>query len=427
MAGIVVDMLGDVAALRNRRLVTLMLGHFTVDSYVGLLPVLYPLLIHRFELNLETVGVVTLAYSGVGAISQPVFGLLADRFGTRLTGLALAWTAVTFSTIGLAPTFTVMVVIAALSGLGSGAFHPFGALAVRGELPERGANMAMSVYVTGGTVGVALGPLIGVALFSFFGTRGTLLTVLPGVCIGAYLLLAMRSHLTAPTLPRAVGGVPGEAGGGGQPMASVPVPFVPLAATVAVMAARNCTMFTLQSYTPTWYHELGYPAWFYGLLATTLVLSSAIGTVGCGALADRLGRRTVIIASLLLSIPAVGLFVFLPGPLGFVWAVLVGFLAASTAPLMLMLAQELMAGRAGLASGLILGLGFIAGAIGVPLTGAVADRVGLQTALSLQLLLVGLTIGMALLLPTEERLRRLRDQRSETKLIGLDSLARPVR
>jgi FSR family fosmidomycin resistance protein-like MFS transporter len=419
-------MLGDVAALRNRRLVTLMLGHFTVDSYVGLLPVLYPLLIHRFQLNLETVGLVTLAYTGVGAISQPLFGLVADRFGTRLTGLALAWTAVTFSTIGLAPTFTVMVVIAALSGLGSGAFHPFGALAVRGVLPERGANMSMSVYVTGGTVGVALGPLIGVALFSIFGTHGTLLTVLPGASIGVYLLLAMRGHLQPPS-PGLAGYSPDYAGESKGTALVGPVPLVPLGATVAVMAARNCTMFTLQSYTPTWYHQLGYPAWFYGLLATTLVLSSAVGTVGCGALADRFGRRTVIIASLLLSIPAIGLFVFAPGLLGFAWAVLVGFLAASTAPLMLMLAQELMVGRAGLASGLILGLGFIAGAIGVPLTGAVADRVGLQTALSVQLILVALTIGMALLLPTEDRLRRLRDQRSDTNLIGLDGLARPVR
>src|SRR5262252_11142073 len=169
-----------------------MLGHFTVDSYVGLLPVLYPLLINRFHLNLATVGVVTLAYSGMAAVSQPLFGILADRYGTRFTGLAVAWTATTFAAVGFVPTFPALVAVAALSGLGSGAFHPFGALTVRGLLPPRGANTAMSVYVTGGTVGVAAGPLIGVVLFSLFGTRGTLLTVLPGMAIGAYLLLAMR-------------------------------------------------------------------------------------------------------------------------------------------------------------------------------------------------------------------------------------------
>jgi FSR family fosmidomycin resistance protein-like MFS transporter len=104
--------------------------------------------------------------------------------------------------------------------------------------------------------------------------------------------------------------------------------------------------------------------------------------------------------------------VLFPGPLGFVWAVLVGFLAASTAPLTLMIAQELMAGRAGLASGLIMGLAFVTGAIGVPLTGAVADRFGLQLALGLQVAVVVATIGIGLLLPSEADMRRLREERA---------------
>ncbi len=388
-----------VATFRNRGLVTLMLGHFTVDSYVGLVPVLYPLLIHRFQLDLETVGLVTLAYSGMASVSQPLFGILADRYGTRFTGVALAWTAATFASVGFMPSFPALVAAAALAGLGSGAFHPLGALTVRGLLPERGANTAMSVYVTGGTIGVAAGPLIGILLFGVFGTRGTLLTLLPGTAIGAYLLLAMRrtqrprrTVLAGPAVRRAV-------------------PLAPIAATVGMMASRNCTIFTLQGFTPTWYHQLGYQPWFYGPLVTTLVLSSALGTVGCGALADRFGRKTVILTSVALSVPAVALYVLFPGPLGYVWAILVGSLAASTAPLTLLMAQELMAGRAGLASGLIMGLAFVTGAIGVPLTGAVADHFGLQLALGLQVAVVVATIGIALVLPSEAHLRRLREGR----------------
>jgi FSR family fosmidomycin resistance protein-like MFS transporter len=400
--------MGDLmATFRNRGLVTLMLGHFTVDSYVGLLPVLYPLLIHRFHLDLATVGLVTFAYSGMASVSQPPFGILADRYGTRFTGVALAWTAVTFASVGFMPTFPALVAAAALAGLGSGAFHPLGALTVRGLLPSRGANTAMSVYVTGGTIGVAAGPLIGVVLYGVFGTRGTLLTLLPGMAIGAYLLLAMRRQ-SARRRPAAA--VPAWRGS---------VPLVPIAATVGMMASRNCTVFTLQGFTPTWYHELGYQPWFYGPLVTTLVLSSALGTVGCGALADRFDRKTVILVSVVLSIPAVALYVLVPGPLGFVWAVLVGFLAASTAPLTLMMAQELMVGRAGLASGLIMGLAFVTGAIGVPLTGAVADRFGLQLALGLQVGVVVASIGIALLLPSEETLRRARERRAAVSATAL--------
>jgi FSR family fosmidomycin resistance protein-like MFS transporter len=104
----------------------------------------------------------------------------------------------------------------------------------------------------------------------------------------------------------------------------------------------------------------------------------------------------------------VALFVLFPGPLGFLWGVLVGALAASTAPLMLLMAQELIAGRAGLASGLIMGLGFVAGAVGTPITGAVADHFGLQVGLGLQVLVVALTIPIAMLLPSEHQLGTLR-------------------
>jgi MFS transporter, FSR family, fosmidomycin resistance protein len=392
-----------VATFRNRALVTLMLGHFTVDSYVGLLPVLYPLLIGRFHLNLETVGLVTLAYTGMASISQPLFGLIADRWGTRFTGLALVWTAATFAAVGFAPSFEWLLAVAFASGAGSGAFHPLGALTARGLLPERGASTAMSIYVTGGTVGVAAGPIIGIVAFGLFGLHGTALMLIPGLAIAVVLLLAMRSRPEA-SKPRP-----------GRFRAEAGVALVPLLATIGVMASRSWTTITLQAFTPTWYHELGYGPWFYGPLATTLILASALGTVGCGALADRYGRRLVILGSLVLSVPAVALFVLFPGPLGFLWAVLVGGLAASTAPLMLMLGQELMAGRAGLASGLIMGLGFVSGAIGTPITGAVADHLGLQVGMGLQVLVVVVTIPIALLLPTESALQRLRRRPAATQ------------
>lgn len=386
-------MAGLIAALRNRGLVTLGLGHFTVDSYVGVIPVMFPLLIGRFDLDLATVGLVSLAYGGTASVSQPFFGFLADRFGTRFTGLALVWTAGSFAAIGFAPTFPILVAIAAASGFGSGAFHPFGAVSVRRLLPERRGTTALSVYVTGGTLGVAFGPLIGIALFAVFGLRGTLLLLVPGLAIACFLLLAMRTR---------------DTGAPARRPAAAPILLVPLAAAIVVMASRSWTMIALEAFTPTWYHELGYGPVFYGALATTMVLASAVGMIGCGGLADRFGRRIVILGTLVLSVPAILLFVLFPGPQGFVWGIFVGLLAASAAPITLILAQELMAARAGLASGLVLGLGFVAGAIGVPVTGAIADHFGLAAALGLQIALVVATIPVALLLPSEQVLRGLR-------------------
>src|SRR5690606_26043342 len=109
----------------------------------------YPLLRNKFDLSLETVGFVSLAYGGAASLSQPLFGILADRKGTRYVGLALFWTAITFSMIGYVPSFAWLIVLAALSGLGSGLYHPLGALNARAVIDERERNTAMSIYVTG--------------------------------------------------------------------------------------------------------------------------------------------------------------------------------------------------------------------------------------------------------------------------------------
>jgi FSR family fosmidomycin resistance protein-like MFS transporter len=379
--------------LRNGRLLTLMLGHLTVDSYVGVLPVLYPLLIGRFHLTLATVGLVSLAYGGMAAISQPLFGVLADRYGTRLTGAALGWTALTFSLAGFVPNFPLLLVLASFSGLGSGAFHPLGALDVRALLPERRRSSGMSIYVTAGTVGVALGPLIGILVFGIFGIRGTGLLVVPGIAGGAYLLWRMRG--TARRTPRRAGGL--DQG---------PVPHLALAIVIGVMMSRSWTVSVFQAFTPTWYQHMGYGPAFYGPLATTLVLASAVGTIGCGTIADRFGRRAVILGTLVLSVPAILLFTLYPGPWAFGSAILIGFLAASTAPLMLLMAQQLMATRAGLASGLVMGLGFVTGAIGIPINGAIADAIGLQRSLMTHVFLVLATIVLAWFLPTEKDIER---------------------
>jgi len=381
--------------LRNGRLVTLMLGHFTVDSYVGVIPVLYPLLIGRFQLSLATVGLVSLAYGGMAAISQPLFGFLADRFGTRFPGLALAWTAITFSLVGFIGSFPLLLALAFASGLGSGAFHPLGALDVRGLLATRRRSLGMSVYVTAGTVGVAAGPLIGILLFGAFGIHGTGLLVIPGLVTGGYLLWRMR-------VPRALAGAARQAVTHAQPMP----PVFALAAVIGVMMSRSWTVNVFQAFTPTWYRQLGYGPEFYGPLATTLVLASAVGTIGCGSLADRYGRRAVILVTLVLTIPAILLYTLYPGPWAFASAILIGFLAASTAPLLLLMAQQLMASRAGLASGLVMGLGFVTGAIGVPINGAIADAVGLQESLMTHVILVIATLGIAWFLPRERDIER---------------------
>ncbi|MEA2512561.1 MAG: transporter, family, fosmidomycin resistance protein [Thermomicrobiales bacterium] len=390
------ELTGRLDVVRNRPLLTLMLGHLTVDMYAGVLPVLYPLLTEKFDLKLSTVGLVALAYSGMASLSQPLFGWIADRHGTRLIGLSLMWTAATFAVLGFVPSFEMLIVVAALAGIGSGAYHPMGALNASAVIAEGQRNTAMSIYVTGGTLGIAIGPLIGAALFALLGVHGTVPMILPGMAIAVWMLFEMRT-ISQRIIRRPRKGA----------AAAPPIPLGPLSVVIGLMMLRAWTMFGIQSFIPSWYENLGYHASFYSALATTLLLTSALGTIGSGSLADRYGRRILLIISSVLSVPCILLFAQFPGWPAFGSAALIGLLAASTGPLLLVIAQQLMAGRAGMASGLILGLGFVMGAIGVPIMGAIADAHGIQNAMRFQAVVAASTIFLAWFLPTEGRIRAL--------------------
>lgn len=379
--------------LRNRPLMTLMLGHYTVDMYSGIIPFLYPLLTDKFHLSLGTVGFVSLAYSGAASLSQPIFGMVADRKGIRYIGLALMWTGFMFSIIGFASSFPLLLLLAALAGLGSGAYHPMGALGANAVIDPNQRNVAMSLYVTGGTLGVACGPLIGATLFHFFGLQGTAAMIIPGVSISIWMLLEMRHIAGSVVVHRR-----------SIDTKLPPIPLRPMAVIIGLMMMRSWTMSSLQAYIPTWYEEMGYGAGFYSLLTTTLLLSSVVGTIGSGSLADKHGRKIMMVISSAATVPAVFLFAEFPGWFGFVSAAMIGLLAASTGPLLIVMAQQLMQGRAGVASGLILGLGFVMGAIGVPIVGAIADRIGLQAAFRVQAVIASGAIILALLLPSEHRM-----------------------
>jgi len=405
------------AILGNRPLMTLAAGHFTVDMYAGLLPVLYPILTDRFALDLSTVGLVALAYSGASSISQPFFGWLADRYGTRFTGVALAWSALLFSTIGFAPNLHLLLLLATLAGLGSGAFHPFGAITASSVIGDNNRNTAMSIYATGGTLGVAISPLIGVVLFQVFGMRGTAVMLIPGATIALWLLTAMRSTSVAGS--RSKGAMP--------PAVRHAIPLAAVGGVIAVMMLRMFPTVGLQNFIPLWYDELGYSPAYYGALATIILLSSAFGAVGAGTLADKYGRRAVMLVTTALSIPAVLAFAEFPGHLAFVFGSAIGLLSGSTAPLMLVMAQQLMIGRAGVASGFILGLGFVAGAIGSPVFGAIGDAFGMQNAVRSQVVVLALACAATWFLPTETRMQEIQREHERERQATGTAGASPVR
>ena len=174
-----------------------------------------------------------------------------------------------------------------------------------------------------------------------------------------------------------------------------------LGRVILVTMMRSWVFLSVLQLSATWYSELGFGREIYAPLTAIIIFAGAAGTLFGGLMADRLGQRRVIISSLLLTIPWLLLYAAFPGPQGLLLAVLFGFFCDASISITLVMAQGLMPGRVGVASGVILGLGFVTGGIGVPVTGWLADRFGMQLALSsLALFLIAGSL-MALTLPSK--------------------------
>jgi MFS transporter, FSR family, fosmidomycin resistance protein len=376
--------------VRSRALVVLMLGHFSNDMLGGVLPVLFPSMKLEYGLSNAQLGLVTLAFTATSSLTQPLFGYFSDTHGRRwFVPATLMWGALCAACYGFVASYLAFIALAALAGIGSGAFHPLGASNAAAVSKDEHRNSAMSFYTVAGGIGYGLGPIVGSVLLGVFGPRGTLGLLVPGFTAAALIWPQMR------LVERAR-----EAKAAATRALRADSNWRALARVILVTMLRSWVFLSVLQMSPIWYSELGFSQAFYGSLAATIILAGAVGTLLGGGLADRVGQRRVIVATLLLAIPALLLYVSFPGRQGLLLAALVGFFCDASLSITLVMAQRLVPGRVGVASGVILGLGFVTGGIGVPITGRIADLFGMQVALASLTVLLALGSLVALTIPT---------------------------
>jgi FSR family fosmidomycin resistance protein-like MFS transporter len=370
-------------------LITFMMGHFTVDMFGGLMPVLYPLMATEFDLDNKAIGFIALAYTGASSLSQPLFGYLADRFGSRYFAVvSMMWSAAMVGLAGLSPSYGFLIFAAMMAGLGSGAYHPQGASNAATVAGDMRRNTAMSVYTVGGTSGYALGPLIGALVFGLFGTYGTLAVAPFGFIIALVILQQFRAMglgvVEKQKTERAEQGA---------------IDWRPLVPVMVVVMLRSWVSLSVISFIPIWFEEQGYSSTFYSALTTLVIAGGALGTLVGGLVADRFGERIILGVSLVTAVPALIVFALFPGPQSLLLGPLFGIFGDMSLSVTLVIAQRLLPGRIGVASGVILGMGFVTGGIGVPITGALSDSIGTSHALVVTSGLMALAAAVATVIP----------------------------
>ena len=176
------------------RLVLLSLGHFTVDAYASFFSPLLPLLVAKLHLSLTLVGSLVALAAVASSFSQLLFGWLADRVQRPwFVAFGPLVAAVFLSAVGLASSYGALVLVLMLGGIGVAAFHPQAAVLASELSPRRG--LAMSIFVTGGTLGFSLGPLFAVSVVGASGLERTWVAGLPGLVVSA-LMLAWFARVT---------------------------------------------------------------------------------------------------------------------------------------------------------------------------------------------------------------------------------------
>ncbi len=368
------------------------LAHMAVEVYNGMVSVMWPLFVSRFGLALSAVGLLTMLMRGSMTLPQLAFAAMADRIGSRwLTIFGLIMMATGMSLTGRAPSLGVLVVLLALAPLGSAAFHPAGTAYMSRSMPYRRAT-AVALFMIGGTLGMSLGPLIGAQVYGRFGLQASPVFLPIGLIVALLIFLFVAADHPHPEQRRR------------QTTSTAPIPkAIFFVMVVAIMQAWLET--GMQSYLTTLLLARGDTLVRASQALFAYSATAAAGIFLGGALSDRVPRWRVIVASQLLCVP------FYAGTLllGDQWLLLaaagLGFSSSLSHPVTVALGQELMPQRTSLASALTMGISWVIGTAGVVLTGFLADRIGLQTALLLNSVLP--LIGMASILRVRHAAHRI--------------------
>ena len=278
--------------------------------------------------------------------------------------------------------------------MGVAAFHPESARFANYVSGSRRAQ-GMSFFSVGGNAGFALGPVVATPLVLAFGLPGTLFLAFPAVLMAAVLFYE---------IPRMRGFAPEEGVNGSTESDPAPEHWGPFARMIGVVAVRSFVYFGLVAFVASYYERVLGTTPAVGNAALTLMLfGGAAGTLIMGPLADRFGRRAVVAASMLALGPLILGFT-LSGPYaGMVLLALTGAATVGTFGVTVVMGQEYLPGRIGLAAGVTMGLSIGLGGVGAPLLGLVADASGLPTAMLAIAALPVLGFLLTLTLPRKPR------------------------
>ena len=344
--------------------------HVLNDMMQSLLPSIYPILKSSFHLNFTQIGFITLTFQITASLLQPVVGHYTDRKPLPYSlPIGMVFTLIGLLLLAVAPTFPLLLLAAALIGMGSAVFHPESSRVAR--MASGGKHgFAQSFFQVGGNTGSAIGPLLAVFIILPHGQIGAAWFSLAALLAIVVLLRVSRwykarlAHLQNKPAKHA------------EKSAGLPRKQV-ITAIVVLMALVFSKYFYLAGLTS--YYTFYLIAKFHVSVQSSqlhlfaFLAAVAAGTLIGGPIGDRVGRKSVIWCSILGVLPFTLILPYANLFWTSVLSIIIGFVIASAFSAILVYAQELVPGRVGMISGLFFGFAFGMGGIGAAVLGKLAD------------------------------------------------------
>lgn len=353
---------------RYKILASISVSHFLNDMLQSLIVAIYPLLKGNYELSFSQIGLLTLTYQLTASLLQPCVGWYTDRHPkpfSLVTGMGA--TLVGLLMLSHAPSFLLLLIGAAVVGVGSSIFHPESSRVARMASGGR-HGLAQSIFQVGGNGGTAMGPLLAASVVLPYG-QGSLAWFALVALIAMWVLFRVGQWYQSQHVHK---------GAMKQAMAVGVTKHRAMMAIGVLLLLIMSKYFYLSSLT-SYYTFYLMDHFHLGVQSAQLHLfiflfAVAVGTVLGGPIGDRFGRKQVIWFSILGVAPFTLALPYVNLELTTILTVIIGFILASAFSAIIVYAQELLPGRTGTVAGLFFGFAFGMGGLGAAILGVMADH-----------------------------------------------------
>lgn len=379
----------------SKPLLLLTAAHAATDLSQGALPAMLPALKSTLHLSYAQVGIIVLMQNLTSSVIQPIFGYLSDKVSLPwLIPVSVAISGIGMASTGFMPSYVTLLLSVIISGLGIAAFHPQSSRAANLVSSGKSKGRSIGAFSVGGNLGGALGSIFITYLLTLpGGLSNTLFFCLPAAVI-AFLVWRNLSQVSPPPVAVAAAATHTSV------VSNVKLPWGMLVILLSFIFIRSSIHTGLSTYIPLYYIDnlAGSPI-YAGYLLSAFLVAGVIGTYIGGILSDRLGRKTVILFSMIASMPLIFLFQFTSGVFSVIFTALTGLVLVSSFATTVVLSHEMMPGHLGMASGLTIGFSIGLGGVGATILGYIADHFGVPAIFTLLTFLPVVGVAFAIFLP----------------------------